>query len=185
MYIFSLSRAFWRKARGHALGFHLYQIGHRKIAFVGGQPQDMSRQERVEGYKRALTRRSLPFEIDWIALSCPNRCGGYRSTVDLLELKNPPTAAVCFNDLVAFGLIQALQQAGRKPGSEFEVIGFNDVPVVVDDRPLFTTVDTAPRQVGEIAAELLLRRIAKPDSLLQRVILQPRLIVRQSCGTLA
>jgi LacI family transcriptional regulator len=164
---------------------YLYQIGHRKIAFVGGQPQDMSRQERVEGYKRALTRRSLPFEIDWIALSCPNRCGGYRSTVDLLELKNPPTAAVCFNDLVAFGLIQALQQAGRKPGSEFGVIGFNDVPVVVDDRPLFTTVDTAPRQVGEIAAELLLRRIAKPDSLLQRVILQPRLIVRQSCGTLA
>ena len=143
---------------------------------------------------RRLYQRSVLIEDDArmfskrrsdLALSCPNRGGGYRTTVDLLELKNPPTAAVCFNDLVAFGLIQTLQQAGRKPGSGFGVIGFNDVPVVVDNRPSLTTVDTAPRQVGEIAAELLLRRIAKPDSHLQRVILQPRLIVRQSCGTLA
>ena len=164
---------------------HLYQIGHRKIAFVGGQPEDMLRKERVEGYLRALTRRSLPFEIEWIALSSRNRCGGYRSTIDLLELKNPPTAAVCFNDLVAFGLMQALQQTDRKPGAGFGVIGFNDVPVIGHHCPLLTTVDTAPRQLGEIAAELLLRRIAKPDSLLQKIILQPRLIARQSCGTLS
>jgi LacI family transcriptional regulator len=145
----------------------------------------MARKERVKGYQRALTRRSLPFEIEWIALSSPNRCGGYRSTIDLLELKNPPTAAVCFNDLVAFGLMQALQQTDRKPGAGFGVIGFNDVPVIGHHCPLLTTVDTAPRQLGEIAAELLLRRIAKRDSLLQNVILQPRLIVRQSCETLS
>ena len=163
---------------------HLCQIGHRRIAFVGGKPEDMAREERVEGYRRALTRRNLPFEIDWIALSSPNRCGDYRSTVDLLELKNPPTAAVCFNDLVAFGLMQALQQVDTKPGTGFGVIGFNDVPVALHNCPL-TTVDTAPRQLGEIAAELLVRRIAKPDSLLQKVVLQPRLIVRQSCGTLS
>src|SRR6516164_1004404 len=163
---------------------HLYQIGHRRIAFVGGQAEDLARQERVEGYQRALTRRNLPFEIERIALSSPNRCGGYRSTLNLLALKNPPTAAVCFNDLVAFGLMQALQQADRKAARGFGVIGFNDVPVVIHNCPLLTTVDTAPRQLGEIAAELLLRRIAKPDSLLQKVILQPRLIVRQSGGTL-
>jgi len=163
---------------------HLYQLGHRRIAFVGGQSQNIARRERVEGFQRALTRRKLPFEIEWIALSAPNRRGGYTSALDLLELKNPPTAAVCFNDLVAFGLIQALQQADRKPGIGFGVIGFNDVPAVVHNCPLLTTVDTAPRQLGEIAAELLLHRIAKPDSLLQKVMLQPRLIVRQSCGTL-
>jgi LacI family transcriptional regulator len=163
---------------------HLYQLGHRKIAFVGGQPQNIARRERVEGYQRALTRRKLPFEIEWIALSAPNMRGGYSSALDLLELKNPPTAAVCFNDLVAFGLIQALQQADGKPGTEFGVIGFNDVAAAVHNCPQLTTVDTAPRQLGEIAAELLLHRIAKPDSLLQKVMLQPRLIVRQSCGTL-
>jgi LacI family transcriptional regulator len=55
--------------------------------------------------------------------------------------------------------------------------------VVLNSCPLLMTVDTSPRQLGEVAAELLLRRIAKPDSLLQKVILQPRLIVRDSCGT--
>jgi LacI family transcriptional regulator len=48
-----------------------------------------------------------------------------------------------------------------------------------------TTIDTAPRQLGETAAELLLRRIAKPDSLVQTAILKPRLIVRESCGTIS
>jgi LacI family transcriptional regulator len=154
---------------------HLYQIGHRRIAFVGGQPEDMARKERVEGYRRALTRRKLPSEIEWIASSSPNRCGGYRTTVGLLELKDPPTAAVCFNDLVAFGLMQALQQADRKPGTGFGVIGFNDVPVAAHNCPL-TTVDTAPRQLGEIAAELLLRRIAKPDSHASTTIDRPAVL---------
>jgi LacI family transcriptional regulator len=162
---------------------HLYQNGHRKIAFVGGEPQAIATQERLEGYQQALTRRDLPLELRWMVPSSPNRCGGYRNTVGLLELENPPTAAVCFNDLVAFGLVQALQQSGRKPGTEFGVIGFNDVPVVLNSCPPFSTVDTSPRQLGEVAAELLLRRIAKPDSLLQKVILQPRLIVRHSGGT--
>ena len=159
---------------------HLYQNGHRKIAFVGGEPQALATQERLEGYQRALARRDLPLELRWMVPSSPNRCGGYRNTAPLLELENPPTAAVCLNDLVAFGLVQALQQAGRKPGAEFGVIGFNDVPVVLNSYPI-TTVDTSPRQLGEVAADLLLRRIAKPDSLLQTVILQPRLIVRDSC----
>jgi LacI family transcriptional regulator len=162
---------------------HLYQNGHRKIAFVGGEPQAIATQERLEGYQRALARRDLPLELRWMVPSSPNRCGGYRTTAGLLELENPPTAAVCFNDLVAFGLVQALQQAGRKPGAEFGVIGFNDVPVVLDSCTFLTTVDTSPRQLGEVAAELLLRRMAKPESLLQKVILQPQLIVRQSCGT--
>jgi LacI family transcriptional regulator len=162
---------------------HLYQNGHRKIAFVGGEPQAIATQERLEGYQQALTRRDLPLELPWVVPCSPNRSGGYRNTASLLELENAPTAAVCFNDLVAFGLVQALQQAGRKPGAEFGVIGFNDVPVVLDSCTFLTTVDTSPRQLGEVAAELLLRRIAKPESLLQKVILQPRLIVRHSCGT--
>jgi LacI family transcriptional regulator len=158
---------------------HLYQNGHRKIAFIGGEPQSIATQERLEGYQRALTRRDLPLERGWMIPSSPNRCG-YRNTACLLELQNPPTAAVCFNDLVAFGFVQALQRAGRKPGAEFGVIGFNDVPVALNGCPFLTTVDTSPRQLGEVAAELLLRRIAKPDSLLQKIILQPRLIVRDS-----
>ena len=74
-----------------------------------------------------------------------------------------PTAALCFNDVVALGVIEAIQLAGLKVGAGFGVIGFNDVSA--DTEPALTTIDTAPRQLGETAAELLLRRIKKPDSL--------------------
>jgi LacI family transcriptional regulator len=63
---------------------HLYQIGHRKIAFVGGEPQAIARKERLEGYQRALTRRDLTLELRWMVPSSPNHCGGYRSTPCLL-----------------------------------------------------------------------------------------------------
>jgi len=88
---------------------------------------------------------------------------------------------LCFNDVVAFGVIEVLQLADVKIGSDFGVIGFNDAST--ETQPPLTTIDTAPRQLGEVAAELLLRRIKKPDSLTQTTILHPRLIVRESCGT--
>jgi LacI family transcriptional regulator len=117
---------------------------------------------RIRPGKNVL--RDITFLLNFDGCFLPPRtvCGGYRSTASLLELENPPTAAVCFNDLVAFGLVQGLQQAGRKPGAEFGIIGFNDVSLVVNSWPHLTTVDTPPRQLGEVAAELLLRWIAKP-----------------------
>jgi DNA-binding LacI/PurR family transcriptional regulator len=57
------------------------------------------------------------------------------------------------------------------------------VAAAAQSRPRLTTVDTAPRQLGEAAAELLLKRIARRDALVQTLVLQPRLTVRESCGT--
>jgi DNA-binding LacI/PurR family transcriptional regulator len=70
-----------------------------------------------------------------------------------------------------------------RAGKEFGVVGFNNVPDAAQSLPGLTTVDTSPRQLGESAAELLLKRIAQRDSPIRTVILQPRLIVRESCGT--
>src|SRR5262245_32998628 len=107
--------------------------------------------------------------------SAPTRAGGYDSVRKLLQIEDRPTAALCFNDVVALGVIEGIQLAGLKVGSDFGVIGFYDVST--ETEPALTTIDTAPRQLGEVAAELLLRRIKKPDSLTQTAILHPRLIV--------
>jgi DNA-binding LacI/PurR family transcriptional regulator len=160
---------------------HFYQVGYHRIAFVGGNPNSSAVQERVEGYQRALTRSGLQFDPLLVIPSAPTRLGGYDSVRKLLQIEDRPTAALCFNDVVALGVIEAIQVAGLKVGSDFGVIGFNDVST--ETEPALTTIDTAPRQLGEVAAELLLRRIKKPDSLIQTSILHPRLIVRESCGT--
>ena len=163
---------------------HFYQLGQRKIAFVGGNPAAPSTQERLEGYRQALRRHGLPLEPRWVVASAPSQAGGRRALEALLQLEEPPAAAVCFNDLVALGAMEALALRGKKPGAQFGVIGFNDVAAAAHSRPRLTTIDTAPRQLGEAAAELLLKRIARRDALVQTLVLQPRLIVRESCGTL-
>jgi LacI family transcriptional regulator len=161
---------------------HFYQVGYQRIAFIGGNPNSSTVRERVEGYQRALTRSGLQFDPLLVIPSAPTRRGGHESVEKLLQIADRPTAALCFNDLVALGVIEAIELAGLKVGSGFGVIGFNDVSI--EAQPALTTIDTAPRQLGEVAAELLLRRIKKPDSLTQTTMLHPRLIVRESCGTI-
>jgi LacI family transcriptional regulator len=160
---------------------HLYQLGYHRIAFIGGNPNSSAGQERMEGYQRALTRSGLQFDPLLVIPSAPTRRGGYDSVQKLLQIEDHPTAALCFNDVVALGVIEAIQLAGLKVGADFGVIGFNNIPDAAYSLPGLTTVDTSPRQLGETAAELLLKRIEQPDSPTRTVILQPRLIVRESC----
>jgi LacI family transcriptional regulator len=162
---------------------HLYQLGNQRIAFIGGNPNSSATQERVEGFQRALSRCGLPFDPVLLIPAAPTRRGGYDSVERLLQVENRPTAALCFNDVVALGFMEALQLAGVKVGAGFGVVGFNDVSL--ETEPALTTIDTAPRQLGATAAELLLRRIKKPDLLIQTTILHPRIVVRASCGTIA
>jgi len=161
---------------------HLCSLGNRRIAFIGGDPDVSTGRERIEGYNRALNRLGLPFDPCLVLPASPTRRGGYDNVGRLLQIENRPTAALCFNDVVALGVIEGLQHAGVQAGKEFGVVGFNNVPDAAQSRPGLTTVDTSPRQLGELAAELLLKRIAQRDSPIRTMILQPRLIVRESCG---
>jgi LacI family transcriptional regulator len=160
---------------------HLYQLGYHRIAFIGGNPNSSAGQERMEGYQRALTRSGLPFDPLLVIPSAPTRRGGYDSVQRLLQIEDRPSAALCFNDVVALGVIEAIQLAGLKVGTGFGVIGFNNIADAAYSFPGLTTVDTSPRLLGETAAELLLKRIEQPDSPTRTVILQPRLIIRESC----
>ena len=159
---------------------HLYHLGHRRIAFVGGDPNASTGKERIEGYQLALARLGLQFDPLLLIPSAPTRRGGHDSVQRLLQMEKRPTAALCFNDGVALGVIKALQLSDLKVGADFGVVGFNNTADAAQSLPGLTTIDTSPRQLGETAAELLIRRIEKPDSPIQTVILQPKLIVRES-----
>jgi len=161
---------------------HLCNLGNRRIAFIGGDPDVSTGHERVEGYQRALVQLGLEFDPRIVLPALPTRRGGYDSVRRLLQLENRPTAALCFNDVVALGVIEALRHAGVQAGKEFGVVGFNNVPDAAQSLTGLTTVDTSPRELGESAAELMLKRIEQLDAPIRTVILQPRLIVRQSCG---
>jgi LacI family transcriptional regulator len=162
---------------------HLIAHGHRRIGFVGGPAHASARHDRLRGYRRALERHDLPVVAALEPTSPTTRQGGDRAMRALLEQPDPPTAVLCYNDVVAFGATLALQACGREPGRDVAVVGFDDIAEAALWHPPLTTIAIAPRRIGEEGARLLLDRIAQPERPPRQVILSPQLILRASCGT--
>jgi LacI family transcriptional regulator len=157
---------------------HLSALGHRHIALIGGPSQLSSAQQRFLGYRQGLEKNGLPFQPDLFVEQAPTRKGGFQGLMTALSLSPTPTAAVCFNDVVALGAIEALRAAGKQPGKDFSIVGFNNIADAQFGN--LTTVDTSPAKIGEAAADLLLHRIKEPNAPLRQVILTPRLVIRES-----
>ena len=158
----------------------LIKQGHQRIAFVGGPEDSSARRDRMQGYSSVLERHGLVFDPDLCMPSYVSRRGGYDAIETLIALPNPPTAALCYNDVVAFGVMLGLRAAGIEPGARFGVIGFDDVAEASMWQPSLTTVATGPVKMGELVAQLMLKRIANPDMPIEQVFMPPRLIQRDS-----
>ena len=155
--------------------------GHERIAFIGGSLSSSARRDRLRGYRGILESHSLPFDEALTVTSSVTRQGGFDAVQPLLELPTPPTAALCYNDVVAFGVMLGLRKRGVEPGRDFAVIGFDDVAETALWSPPLATV--APNQpMGEAAARLILERIDKPTEETRQVIMPSTLILRESAG---
>jgi LacI family transcriptional regulator len=161
---------------------HLIEHGHRRIGFVGGPANASARHDRLRGYRHALERHDLTVDEALERTSPTTQQGGNRAMRALLEQKDPPTAVLCYNDVVAFGATLAIQAFGRQVGHDVAVIGFDDISEAALWQPPLTTIGVAPRRIGEEAARLLLDRVAQPERPPRQIILSPQLVVRQSCG---
>ena len=164
---------------------HLIQQGHRRIAFVGGFVTTSSRQRRLQSYRDTLQQNDIEFDIALCIASPVSRRGGYDAIHQLLNMSEPPAAAYCFSDVIAFGVMLGLRAAGIEAGKDFAVIGFDDVAEASLWHPSLTTVSTDPKGIGEHAANLMIGRIAEPDMPIQRIIMPSRLIERDSTTALA
>lgn len=157
---------------------HLIGLGHKRIAFIGGARRHSALRERLAGYRSAMKRHGLDAEP---VFSCPaTREDGVKVMREALTMRQPPTAAICYNDVTAFGVILGLLEAGRQPGKDFNLVGFDNIAEAALSRPALTTIAVDPRQIGREVAELILRRIADPAGRPEQVILPPRLIIRDT-----
>ena len=150
------------RAGARAATARLIALGHRRIAFYGGHAGSSSCRERRIGYQEALLGAGIAPEERWLIETAPTRLEANAHADALLALEPVPTAAVCYNDAVALGLMLGLVRLGRRPGEDFAVTGFDDIPEAAVGIPPLTTVSAAPRERGRQAAELLLQRAASP-----------------------
>ncbi|HZZ60934.1 MAG TPA: LacI family DNA-binding transcriptional regulator [Roseiarcus sp.] len=161
---------------------HLIAAGHRRIAFVGGLTSMVVRDERLAGYRLALQDAEIPFEASLVIETMTNYSGGEGAAAQLLNLHEPATAALCYNDVVAIGLVRALTEAGISVGRDFAVIGFDDIEEAKHTLPALTSVAVNGRSLGSRAAQLLMRQLASGDFEPETVLCPTTLVVRASCG---
>jgi LacI family transcriptional regulator len=161
---------------------HLIGLGHEAIAFFGGYASMTTQRERIAGYRDALQEAGLAFDERLIFESMPTRAGGSESAEAALASLLRPTAAFCYNDIVAMGAARALAARGVVIGRDFGLVGFDDIVEAEHTAPPLTTVNANTRWMGARAAESLLGLIDGADPADMSFMGDTRLVVRESCG---
>lgn len=163
---------------------HLLELGHRDIATISG-PQDTSvAQMRLAGYCRALKEAGIEVAAGRIVQSDFTSIGGYAAAGALLE-QDAPTAIFAANDMIGIGVLRAAAERNIRVPSELSVIGFDDIQMSRYVYPSLTTVGQSILQLGEMAADVLLRRITTPARALDQRIVTPSIVMRESTAPLA
>jgi LacI family transcriptional regulator len=169
-------------ARGMKLAVdHLVGLGHRHIGHIAG-PQNLSTGKgRLDGFTAAMRAHDLSVSVaDVEPAMAFSREAGREAAFGLLERQSGLTAIVAANDLLAIGLYDVLKARGLTCPGDISVVGHNDMPFVDLISPPLTTVRIRLREMGEQAAQLLLRKISGAAEGGVDVVLKPDLVIRAS-----
>lgn len=164
---------------------YLYERGHRRIAFITGRLAHASARQRQQGYADALADAGIAYDPELVREGNWLHENGFECAQALLDLKQPPTAIVASNDLMAFGAIQAAHESGLHVGADISITGFDDIDMAAMITPSLTTMRQPTAQMGEAAIDLLVRRINGEPISEPHVCLDTELIIRDSTGTLS
>jgi DNA-binding LacI/PurR family transcriptional regulator len=159
---------------------HLIDLGHHRIAAIGGPDELWSCRARLDGYRSALRRAGLPVSEDLVRSGELCAEDGCRLAGSLLGLADPPTAIVTGNDAQAFGVLQALAARGLRAPADVSVTGFDDVPVATWSAPPLTTVRQPLAAMAATAFWMLTGPAGDASVTARHVELETTLIVRDS-----
>ncbi|GGN09225.1 LacI family transcriptional regulator [Lentzea pudingi] len=145
---------------------HLVSLGHQRIAAIGAHPHRGTAALRLEGYRRALAEADLPF-VDELVVPALNyhRADGAAAMRSLLDLRNPPDAVFCFNDLLAIGAMRAAAERFVRVPSDLAVVGFDNNEESVYSSPSLTSVAPDKAAIAQAAVDLLHRRVESSEFL--------------------
>jgi len=161
---------------------HLYELGHRKIAFMQGQP--FSSDSDARWAATLASARELGLEVsDELTVHLEKDSHSpeisYPGIRRLIRSHRHFTAVLCFNDVSAMGSIRALHEAGLRVPADVSVLGFDDIQSAAFQVPSLTTIRQPLQQMGSTAANLLLKKLAGKTTP-ELVHVAPELIVRES-----
>jgi LacI family transcriptional regulator len=162
---------------------HLYQLGHRRIAFMRGGSHSSDADDRWECLKAAagnlgiVVRPELTVQLK-LRVSTPEL--GFEPACELLNRKADFTALVCYDDIAAIGAIRALRDHGLRVPEDISVVGFDDIQSAAFHNPSITTIRQPLHEMGTIAARVLLERVRGQAAVPPMLPVLPELVIRES-----
>jgi LacI family transcriptional regulator len=169
------------KRVGELATAHLLELGRRAIAHIAGPPI-VHAKRRERGWREALEDRGITPIDNWLAPGGFMEGDGYRAMKRLLTVKPRIDAVFAANDPAAIGAMKAIWETGLRVPEDIAVVGVGDIALGDLLRVPLTTVGWSRHDQGRDAAELLLDGLDRDEDPPQRIIIPPRLIVRESSG---
>ncbi|WP_050182457.1 LacI family DNA-binding transcriptional regulator [Domibacillus robiginosus] len=161
---------------------HLINVGHRKIAHISKGTDVILGKDRQRGYQQAMMSHDLPINPSWVQEGDYDIDSGYKQMVKLLALEDRPTAVFVFNDEMALGSIKAVKDHGLRVPEDIAIVGFDNLPMASFFSPYMTTIDQPKYEIGQKAADLLLRLLKGIFIKRKKIVMKDELIIRESCG---
>ncbi|HEY2938609.1 MAG TPA: LacI family DNA-binding transcriptional regulator [Gaiellaceae bacterium] len=177
------------RAAARSAAEYLHELGHRRVAVLsfikaldraGTLELDLS-VERLEGYREGLADAWDPLLVRTCRPNAPEPAR--EATLELLRASDPPTAIVAMSDILAIGALEAANELGVSVPAELSIVGFDDSPVATLASPPLTTVAQPHEEKGRLAADWLVKDIARgagPGRRRRQAILTTELVVRES-----
>jgi LacI family transcriptional regulator len=179
----SVGAANW--AGGLSATEHLAGLGHQRIAVIGGPADVLCSRARVDGYRAAMSAAGLKVRPGYVRAGDFLSPTGYRETMALLDLPQPPTAIFVCSDQMALGAYEALYERGLRTPDDISIVGFDDLDEARWAVPPLTTVRQPLTEMAGMATRMLLSLIDGEELETPRVELATPLVVRASTAPLS
>ncbi|MFA6457564.1 MAG: LacI family DNA-binding transcriptional regulator [Bacteroidota bacterium] len=161
---------------------YLLDLGHRKIAVITGGENNSESEERLRGYRAAMTDRHFTPNHSMEHQGNFTEISGYEIAREILRQKHHPTAIFAFNDSMAIGAIKAIREEGLRIPSDISICGFDDIPVAKYISPSMTTVHVPISELGTMAINRVFDRMTKHSKdTTAHVFVPTKLCLRSSC----
>ena len=135
---------------------HLHELGHRKIAFVGGPSDLATARRREQAYRDFCRRKKLTIPRGFIQPGNYTMRSGRAAGLALLRAELKPTAIIASNDMMAYGIMESARELGVRIPDELSLVGFDNLPTATERFPALTTVHQPVKEMGERGAKILI-----------------------------
>ena len=167
---------------GQTATTRLLKAGHRRIGLIEGEVWMDASRDRLKGYRQALANAEILYDPDLVRPGNWEPSAGYEQTHALMNLKDPPTAIFCSNDLMALGCYEALKELGERIPEDVAVIGYDDREIAQFTRPPLTTILLPHFEMGTLAAEYIINNSVQLKGRQVQIKVECPLVERNSVG---